>query len=146
MFLDLADLDRDSRLDVLVPTFARKLHYLRRTASVPPAWEARLLPFPELPGTGKAVRVADIDLDGKSDVVLTLGEGQPDRGGVFWLAATGGVNDANWRTHSISGPPGKGFKPDLIEPLDLDGDGDLDVITTEERGGLGVIWYENPTK
>jgi hypothetical protein len=35
----------------------------------------------------------------------------------------------------------------------LDGDGDLDVITTEEHdnakggnGGLGVIWYENPAK
>jgi hypothetical protein len=36
---------------------------------------------------------------------------------------------------------------------DLDGDGDLDVITTEENGntgsyfiarGLGLIWYENP--
>jgi hypothetical protein len=29
----------------------------------------------------------------------------------------------------------------------LDGDGDLDVLTTEESQdgiGLGVIWYENP--
>ncbi|HOW19468.1 MAG TPA: dockerin type I repeat-containing protein, partial [Phycisphaerae bacterium] len=35
--------------------------------------------------------------------------------------------------------------------VDLDGDGDLDVITTEEEWppdsrGLGVIWYENPTR
>jgi hypothetical protein len=28
--------------------------------------------------------------------------------------------------------------------LALDGDGDLDVITCEERDQLGVIWYENP--
>ena len=27
---------------------------------------------------------------------------------------------------------------------DLDGDGDLDVLTCEEVGNLGVIWYENP--
>ena len=27
---------------------------------------------------------------------------------------------------------------------DLDYDGDLDVITTEENGGWGVIWFENP--
>ncbi len=28
--------------------------------------------------------------------------------------------------------------------VDLDGDGDLDVATTEENGGWGVIWFENP--
>jgi hypothetical protein len=38
-----------------------------------------------------------------------------------------------------------------MELLDLDGDGDLDVLTCEENygpdsQGLGVIWYENPIK
>ena len=28
--------------------------------------------------------------------------------------------------------------------VDLDGDGDLDIGTTEENGGWGVIWFENP--
>jgi hypothetical protein len=27
---------------------------------------------------------------------------------------------------------------------DLDGDADLDVVTTDENGGWGVIWFENP--
>ena len=31
-----------------------------------------------------------------------------------------------------------------MELIDLDGDGDLDVMTCEERKNLGVIWYENP--
>ncbi len=50
----------------------------------------------------------------------------------------------------------KGIKHDNLEMADIDGDGDLDLITTEENGradgwfgyfrprGLGVIWYENP--
>ena len=30
--------------------------------------------------------------------------------------------------------------------VDLDGDGDMDIATTEENGGWGVIWFENPSK
>ena len=30
--------------------------------------------------------------------------------------------------------------------LDLDADGDRDVVTCEERDNLGVIWYENPSR
>ncbi len=39
-----------------------------------------------------------------------------------------------------------GTKFDLIELLDLDQDGDLDVITCEEVENLGVVWYENPAR
>ena len=39
-----------------------------------------------------------------------------------------------------------GTKHDLVALVDLDGDGDLDAITTEEVNNLGVIWYENPRK
>ena len=53
------------------------------------------------------------------------------------------------QTFDLSGKGGSKF--DRIELLDLDGDGDLDVITCEENGGknsrgLGLIWYENPTR
>jgi hypothetical protein len=44
--------------------------------------------------------------------------------------------------HDIGGPEGEKF--DRIEMLDLDGDGDLDLLTCEERDQLGVVWYENP--
>jgi hypothetical protein len=55
--------------------------------------------------------------------------------------------DAVWEWHNISGPIG--YKYDRIELLDLDGDGDLDVVTTEENygqnsSGLGLLWFENP--
>ncbi|HBM76648.1 MAG TPA: VCBS repeat-containing protein, partial [Verrucomicrobiales bacterium] len=39
-----------------------------------------------------------------------------------------------------------GSKFDLIELIDLDEDGDLDVVTCEELAGLGLIWYENPSR
>jgi hypothetical protein len=43
-----------------------------------------------------------------------------------------------------------GIKYDFATLVDMDGDGDLDVLTCEEANnakdgpGLGVIWYENP--
>ncbi|TWU31988.1 FG-GAP repeat domain-containing protein [Novipirellula artificiosorum] len=37
-----------------------------------------------------------------------------------------------------------GVKFDRIEVRDLDQDGDLDILTCEERDNLGVFWYENP--
>ena len=40
--------------------------------------------------------------------------------------------------------PTSAVKLDRIECIDLDGDGDLDVMTCEERKNLGVIWFENP--
>ena len=33
-----------------------------------------------------------------------------------------------------------------MQLLDLDADGDLDVITCEEVDNLGVVWYENPAR
>lgn len=51
-------------------------------------------------------------------------------------------------------PPSESWQPidtttstkfDRIELVDLDGDGDEDVLTCEERRNLGIIWYENPS-
>ena len=68
--------------------------------------------------------------------------------GVYWLseASKGAKNDGElqrWNFNDISGNT-KGIKFDRIELLDLDHDGDLDLLTCEERDNLGVIWYENP--
>jgi hypothetical protein len=49
-----------------------------------------------------------------------------------------------WQWHELSGV--MGVKNDQVRLADLDGDGDLDALTTEEVSNLGVIWYENPAK
>ncbi|MFK8114367.1 MAG: FG-GAP repeat domain-containing protein [Rubripirellula sp.] len=48
--------------------------------------------------------------------------------------------DSNWEAICSS----KEAKFDRMELIDLDADGDLDMMTCEERQLLGVIWYENP--
>ncbi|MEE2639584.1 MAG: VCBS repeat-containing protein [Planctomycetota bacterium] len=93
---------------------------------------------------GKAIAAADIDLDGQRDFVCTFNTrfiktGQPVSG-IHWLENRG----TRFESHPIAEPKGKKF--DRMELLDLDGDGDLDLLTCEEAANLGVIWFENPTR
>jgi len=60
----------------------------------------------------------------------------------MWMKYANSPAEQNWTAFDIAGLSGTKF--DLVQPVDLDGDGDLDVMTTEETERLGVIWYENP--
>lgn len=62
--------------------------------------------------------------------------------GLVWLQQPGSVFDPVWQRREISGAPG--LKYDNVVLSDLDEDGDLDAITSEQVEQLGVIWYENP--
>ncbi len=150
----IADLDEDGLEDVLVAVKGGPIRYHRRTRRDPPAWQTHRIAMPPHSGTGKSVQVADIDLDGQRDVVVACEHATDGRIGVFWLSPDGAPTDASWTATSISGP--EGFIYDLMELTDLDGDGDQDLITLEEKGPylaagyegseLGVIWYENPAR
>lgn len=88
--------------------------------------------------------VLDVDADGRNDLVFTCGSAGNGKSGARWLSYRDAVTDAVWDDHEVSGP--EGVKYDRIELLDLDADGNLDVITCEERNNLGVVWYENPSR
>ena len=141
MFLTQADLDGDGRRDVLAAVRGRELVYFRRGAGKPETWTPHVIPLPRNTGTAKSVAVADIDLDGRRDIVLSC-ENAAGASGVLWLSARASFLDAHWDSHEIGGPSGRKF--DLVRLVDLDLDGDLDVLTSEEGDNLGVVWYENP--
>ena len=149
MFLWPTDFDQDGLEDVLVAIRATEIDYHRRVSLEPETWEHQTLRWPERAGTGKSVAVGDIDLDGRPDIVCSA-EKAAKGSGVVWLRneagpASGGADaQMAWSPREISGLPGG--KYDRIELLDLDKDGDLDVLTSEEDHALGVIWYENPTR
>jgi hypothetical protein len=111
----------------------------RRQGAAADQWSTEQIAWPAGCGRPKAVAIGDMDLDGNSDLVLTC-ESARDLSGVRWLSQ----QDGAWQDHEISG--NAGIKFDRIELVDLDEDGDLDVMTCEERENLGVIWYENPIR
>jgi len=138
MFLTLADLNQDGLLDVLAAVRSSELVYHQRIAENPIRWKSSTIQLPESAGTGKAVAVGDINQNGSEDIVFTC-ENAGNKSGTMWMSST---NNINWDSHDISGSAG--IKYDLAQLLDMDADGDLDVLTCEEKSNLGVIWYENP--
>jgi VCBS repeat protein len=141
MFLDISDINGDRSLDVLVAQKAHQfLIYLSEDSALS-SWKESVVEFSDNMGTGKSVRAGHINQDERIDIVVSCEGATKDKQGLFWMEGISNGAEPKWRHHPISGP--EGIKFDLIELIDLDGDGDLDVLTCEERDNLGVIWYEN---
>jgi hypothetical protein len=132
MFLTLDDIDGDGDQDIVAATQPGALVIHKRLDKSGDRWETSEVPLPPIAGLAKAVRYF-----GGGEFVVTCEAARAPKHGVFLMKL-----DGSWRP--VSGVDG--VKHDLIELIDLDGDGDLDVITTEETTGLGVIWYENPAR
>ncbi len=87
-----------------------------------------------------------IDDNDVIDLVFTASGSGP---GLFKLSPIdGNPISSQWDLVPLT-PPTKRMKYDNVELVDLDQDGDLDVITTEEGEGFwthgeGVLWFENP--
>lgn len=102
----------------------------------------------------KDIACGNIDDDPRPDIVFSAsGYGH----GVFALMnLADGPAEQSLRLQPIASAlrnARKGIKFDDVRLADVDLDGDLDIVTTEENGsygnwwstrGLGLVWYENP--
>ncbi|EON75395.1 hypothetical protein ADIS_4099 [Lunatimonas lonarensis] len=147
MFLGLAPVQEwveDGVPGIIVPDLTHAWLLFFRKAGT---WYSETIPYPRFGGRrGKSVAIADMDENGTWDLVGSF-EGAEDRSGVV---AINGFLEENPYYLDISGK--EGIKYDFVVLVDMDGDGDLDVLTCEEtagdgsKHGLGLIWYENPLR
>jgi len=137
MFLDQADIDGDGLRDIVAAVRPRSIQIYRRLSKDGTRWSTQTIPLPAWSGDAKGIRVGDINNDGKLDIVLSCERAHGYRSGLLWFSGAD-----NWTPRDIAGV--EGVKFDLVELIDMDLDGDLDVVTCEEVANLGVIWYENP--
>jgi len=153
MFLRVADWNGDGQLDVLDGTSsmtdANRIA-IRRNLGGWLLWSQELVPAVTGVGHYQGIDRGDLDGDGRPDLVVSTWEvnGPPCSdvslacstvSGIYWLR---NVSDGIWERGEISGPEGSKF--DNVQLADVDSDGDLDVVTTEQVDQLGVVWYENP--
>jgi hypothetical protein len=117
---------------ILVPTRQASWIDFRKTKNG--IWNQTLHQNPISVPFGKAIRTF-----GQNNIVLTANTAadreNKDQPGL-WLKTPG----SSWQSIDTETE----CKFDRMELVDLDADGDLDIITCEERQLLGVVWYENP--
>jgi hypothetical protein len=156
MFLAIGDVDGDGLQDIVAgvergamerahPNWNSRVLWLRRLDGTGRAWSEHSLAVAANTGNIKGVAISDLNDDGRADMVISTENAHGDRRGVYGLRQGATTADRDWQPFDISGAPG--VKYDLVRLLDLDGDGDPDVLTNDESEGgrgLGVIWYENP--
>jgi hypothetical protein len=132
-----ADVDGDGDVDVLsaAQSFAAaKVAWYENDGSTPPVWTERVISTTI--GAVRSVVAADVDGDGNRDIVL----GSVDSAiGVTWFQ-NDGLSPPGFTARAVTVP--FAATASWAHPADVDGDGDLDVVSCDE-GASSVSWHEN---
>jgi hypothetical protein len=124
----LGDLNGDGKQDVVIG--AEHAEGVGLVWYQYPSWEKHPVASGEFTTDGQA---ADIDQDGDIDIVI--GNYAPGKETIDWFENVSGTGQGAWTQHTI----GKGYVHDL-EVGDLDGDGDIDVVTCDKK--KIVVWEQ----
>lgn len=147
MFMCMADIDGDNKEEAIVCERRKQtIRIYKRTDKQGLNWDEKTLQIPAFTGSAKSIEVGDLNNDGICDLVLSTNTNGIETNGLIWLNGKK-INQAKERDWQvISGA--HNAKYDKAELIDIDKDGDLDILVCEENygensSGLGVVWYEN---
>jgi hypothetical protein len=150
MFMCLTDLNGDGLEDAVVAEkTGNTIRICTRLDKNGNQWKERSIQIPELTGDAKSVCVGDINMDGYYDFIVSTETGDQVKNGLIWLNGKSLTESGMGEWQNISDKHIS--KYDKVELIDMDKDGDQDVLICEENfgensKGLGVVWYENPYK
>ncbi len=142
----VGDINQDGRPDIVVATAQGRILYLRQLgadSANPANWDISVIGASQRVGfdSWSDVQIADVDGDGQFEVVATL-ESQGGRVCFFDPPARPTSGDGWTRVDVAVG--GRNGANQVI-PIDLDGDGDLDLLTIARgEAADSVVWYANP--
>ncbi len=132
-----SDIDGDGDLDVLGADFALSdIEWWENTTGDATTWTQRDIGIS--PGLPKSIIGADLDSDGDQDIVVS----GSSSGHIYWFVNDGTPLDGGWVQERIEDTPDGLDGVQFIRVIDLDLDGDLDVV------GAGkdvdeLAWFES---
>ncbi len=162
----VGDLNGDGLIDLCLQV-RDEFFYFKKTGLNPVTWERIVIPKPAYTQwLNRPIKLFDINDDGKLDIVGMLihefGNMPEGLASVFWMEYTGEEPASdNWVTHIIkwsnandTGKNYQGEKWDHLRFIDMDRDGDMDIVGNCEehyvilsgrtrRTLIGVVWFEN---
>ncbi len=140
------DFDGDSRMD-LVSVWKTlgyvRLHLQQRTNGAI-TWNNVTLASGSFAAGAQAVAVADLDQDGRPDILVGTSQGR-----ILYLRQTGAdsATPANWAASAIAAAEGLGLDSwSGLQAVDIDGDGQLEVVATLDSPGGRLSIFDPPSK
>ena len=139
----LADMDGDGDLDVagLVAPAGTTVAWWENPGNGTANWPQRNLGTTEV--EADRVAIADINGDGKLDVIVTETNLSTSGNAAYWFAQPTDPRSNNWTRTPITSNQGS---LNAMDVADMNGDGLPDIITGEHRGSLKVTVWENSNK
>ena len=85
------------------------------------------------------VRLSDLSCDGRLDLIVSEENGSSRGAETYWVEQPEDLSRDPWRPHLLTSQG----STNSLDVVDIDRDGDADIVTGEHKGKLRVIVWEN---